>query len=1138
MNFFKISLFVCFIFVGNLLYAQDRADFEICNKDGTICSGIICISPTDTLYEVKIKIKLPTTCTVKTFEIDWGDTQKENVTLPASLERSHKYFIKDYINNCNKYTLPFRIFVTPDCVNSDKGLTLTFNKKPQASITSNDACEGKATQFKNNSCPVDSKVNYLWDLGNGTTSTAFQPSVNYANSATPYAVKLTVTTPECGTSVSTLNVPIKKFPTAIFKPTSGFTVVNTDTVVCLSNGGLLTMDGTASIDASRYQWEISGGSFSYVDNTTSSSSIIKIKFNESKTYTITLKAINDCGESKPLICKHKVISEPTLTITPQPDDCNPIKYQLKSPNALASYTFNGSPLGLTEIKDAGYATTPYIIEATLKYECGTKTAKPDTFFVLPKQPVKITSFRDTTICVGTGAVLLQADVAGGTWSGSSLIENQGTSKVFNPKTIGTYDISYDLGTGTCATNDKIKINVQGISITANDESICQGQPTLLLKATPTGGSWTTSGCTGCIKGDTLLVSGLTSLQIKLNYTVTAPVTGGKSCNASKEITVKIGSPKADFDISGGCSGTNAVVTNKSSGASSFQWFLNGSSTAISTASNPSFPLPSGVVDVKLTAISGTCDNSISKQITVSTPPDAIGFTTNSASGCSPFPVTFTLSGTPRSDVTYTWEFGDGSSSVGFQPTTYTYKNQTPKAQDFQIKVTAKNACGEKNDTKQITVRPLAKAEIGVDSTTFRCSPASVKFSNRSTGYSGGVSWVFGDGQVSNSLIDTLSHKFSAKDSIKTFNVKLIVSNDCGTDTSKVDIKVYPENIKPFFTMEKIEACAGEPVKFTDATVPKPNRWLWKFGNEDKAVSANPTYAFKNANQTYQITMIAFTVCGYDSLQRNIKIVAPPTVKFELPSPNTCEGQSVQIKNTSDALYSFKWDFGDGSGIDSVSFSPTHIFTGSSGTKTITLTGFGASPTCKNEFKKDIFIRTKPKADFDIGTVNDTLCSAEPVKFENKSTNATQYTWYFGNGTISKAQNPELSFSAGLHDVALVATYEGTCKDSVFRSGYFAIDTCQVEIPEAFSPNGDGIGDFFTLFGTKGIRNINYLRIRNRWGLIIFEKKDFAPNIPSEGWDGRLKDGTEAPVGEYVYEAEVAYVGNRVRKFTKNILLAR
>lgn len=1134
MNYSQILRIIFFLnlFTFQQLFSQEKVDITTCDATS---SGVICVAQTDTLYELCVKLK-PGPSTDKKYKLDWGDGKTEDVTLNAETTVKHLYDIKGFAKNCGSSELKFSIFVeNATNTNDNKGFRVTFNKKPQAIPIVKEACEGSAIRFDNSSCPSSGNVTYLWEFSDGRKSTDYIPNISFTDPNTTYTVKLTATSQNCGVSSQEIPFKMSKLPVADYKLTSGFTIANTDTVVCLANGGLLSMDGTVSLDETQYQWSISGGNYSFISSNANSGKV-QIQFKESKEYTITLIAKNACGNSKPMVCKHEVISEPSLTIIPQADDCNPIKYQLKSPNAQAIYTFNGNPLGATEIKDAGYSTTPYIIGASLKYECGTKIAKPDTFFITAKQPVKITSFRDTTLCVGTAVVLLQADVAGGVWSGN-LIENQGASKIFNPKTLGTYDINYELGTGTCATNDKVKINVQGVSITANDESICQGQTILLLKATPTGGAWTTSNCTSCIKGDTLLVGGLSLSQIKLNYSVTAPVAGGKSCNASKDITIKIGSPKADFDISGGCSGTNAIVTNKSSGASTYQWFLNGGLTPISTANSPSFPLPAGLVDVKLTAISGGCNNSVSKQITVSTPPDDIKFTTNSTSGCSPFPVSFNVNSTQRSDVTYTWEFGDGNSSVGFQPMPYTYKNQTSKAQSFNIKVTAKNTCGEEYDTKQVTIRPLAKAEIGVDSTTFRCSPASVKFSNRSTGHSGGVSWIFGDGQSSNSLIDTLSHKFSAKDSIKTFNVKLIVSNDCGTDTSKVAIKVYPENIKPLFTMDKNEACAGELVKFTDATVPKPNRWLWKFGNEDKAIAANPTYGFKNANQTYQITMVAYTACGYDSIQRNIKIVSPPSVKFDLPALNICEGESIQLKNTSDALFAFKWDFGDGSSIDSLNFSPSHKFVGN-GAKTVTLTGFGASATCKNEFKKGVFIRTKPIADFEIEGSNDTICSATPVRFENKSTNATQYTWYFKNGVISKAQNPEISFNAGLHDVTLVASYEGTCKDSVYRSGYFAVDTCQVEIPEAFSPNGDGVGEYFTLFATKGIRNINYLRIRNRWGLIIFEKRDFKPNLLSEGWDGKLNDGKEAPAGEYVYEAEVAYVGNRVEKFTNNILVVR
>ena len=80
----NIILVLILLFVPMLLKGQNRADFEICGKDG--CTGLICISPTDTLYDVKINIKLPTSCTVTKFEVDWGDGTIESFTIPIILK--------------------------------------------------------------------------------------------------------------------------------------------------------------------------------------------------------------------------------------------------------------------------------------------------------------------------------------------------------------------------------------------------------------------------------------------------------------------------------------------------------------------------------------------------------------------------------------------------------------------------------------------------------------------------------------------------------------------------------------------------------------------------------------------------------------------------------------------------------------------------------------------------------------------------------------------------------------------------------------------------------------------------------------------------------------------------------------------
>lgn len=122
---------------------------------------------------------------------------------------------------------------------------------------------------------------------------------------------------------------------------------------------------------------------------------------------------------------------------------------------------------------------------------------------------------------------------------------------------------------------------------------------------------------------------------------------------------------------------------------------------------------------------------------------------------------------------------------------------------------------------------------------------------------------------------------------------------------------------------------------------------------------------------------------------------------------------------------------------------------------------------------------------------------------------------------------------------LIAGKGGVCRDSLERMAAFAVQHCQVDIPQAFTPNGDGVGDRYTLFG-NGILKINSLRIRNRWGEMVFEAKNIPAGSqqPGESWDGNF-GGKPAPADMYVYEAEVLYIDNRISdKLRGNIYLVR
>ena len=90
------------------------------------------------------------------------------------------------------------------------------------------------------------------------------------------------------------------------------------------------------------------------------------------------------------------------------------------------------------------------------------------------------------------------------------------------------------------------------------------------------------------------------------------------------------------------------------------------------------------------------------------------------------------------------------------------------------------------------------------------------------------------------------------------------------------------------------------------------------------------------------------------------------------------------------------------------------------------------------------------------------------------------------------------------------------------------------IPNTFSPNGDGSNDVFYPRG-KGLERVKMLRIFNRWGEVVFEKRDFPVNDGSAGWNGSYK-GQKPKADVYVYQAEVFCDNGDIIRLNGNIAL--
>lgn len=96
----------------------------------------------------------------------------------------------------------------------------------------------------------------------------------------------------------------------------------------------------------------------------------------------------------------------------------------------------------------------------------------------------------------------------------------------------------------------------------------------------------------------------------------------------------------------------------------------------------------------------------------------------------------------------------------------------------------------------------------------------------------------------------------------------------------------------------------------------------------------------------------------------------------------------------------------------------------------------------------------------------------------------------------------------------------------------------VYAPTAFSPNGDQNNDYFTLYGNlKALVKINYLRVFDRWGTMIFEGLDLKPNAENEGWDGTYRNEPLNPA-VFVWVAEIVRIDGKKEIIKGDIFLER
>ena len=95
----------------------------------------------------------------------------------------------------------------------------------------------------------------------------------------------------------------------------------------------------------------------------------------------------------------------------------------------------------------------------------------------------------------------------------------------------------------------------------------------------------------------------------------------------------------------------------------------------------------------------------------------------------------------------------------------------------------------------------------------------------------------------------------------------------------------------------------------------------------------------------------------------------------------------------------------------------------------------------------------------------------------------------------------------------------------------------IYIPNIFSPNGDDRNDYFGVFDGAGVKMINYIRIFDRWGEVMFVKNNIPPGSATQGWDGTFR-GKPVDSGVFVYIIEVLFEDGQVLLYRGDVTVAR
>jgi len=670
-----------------------------------------------------------------------------------------------------------------------------------ASFTANSACAGVPIQFTDQSNANGGTItSWNWNFGDGSTSTAFNPTHAYSSATgSPYTVNYTVTTSAGCTDTYSAQVTVLPAPVPAF----------TSNTVCVGSPTAFTNNTVSGVS---YNWDFGDGSAS---STATNPTHI---YPAANTYSATLIATgaNTCTASVTMSVVVK--PQPTAAFN-APTAClgTPTNFNntsVSSGTTIYSWNFGdaSTTADTSSIKNPTYTyPAPGVYTVSLALTAGTGCSANTTFTVLVSPLPAVTCTSPPPFCPGStvpSPVLTSTPSTGVTYSWSNnntqiglgangagvpppFIAGQNTT---TGNMVGVITITpYLNGCAGPPATETITIQTAPAIIQPAVE-LCPNSvsPTIVLNTIPSGIgatiSWTntTTGTfiglgqnsgNDSIPSFTTVDPGTGTLSILI--LASASFNGCTGPPATFAISVNP-FPVANFSAGLACEGNSTQFTDAStvSGGNISQWSWdmdNDGNYNDNNTQNPSYSFPSpGYHNVSLEVVSNKgCKDNVTQVIFVHASPK-VNFFGDDLDGCHIHTVNFMDSTSlqpPQQIVSYQWNFGNGTTwnGAGPVPSSFTNVSHTNNLQySISLIVTSDSGCvGSAVKPNYITVYPIPKAGFMWGPTDADVLDPTVHFYDQSIGAAGPNAWAwhFGDPYVTTdqdnySILQNPIHKYS------------------------------------------------------------------------------------------------------------------------------------------------------------------------------------------------------------------------------------------------------------------------------------------------------------------------------------------------------------------------------------------